>query len=118
MNIDFERQAVRGEPIPRQLDIVDSCLYMALVYLYKAYRAGLMGRDEAKREKDTLLYNYATDKSKIEFLNRNCLGLSKRIDCASEEYRKSPSIETANRLYAAFYNLPDDWEPIDNTTKL
>ena len=118
MNIDFERQAMRGEPIPRQLDIVDSCLYMALVYLYKAYRAGLMGRAEAKREKDTLLYNYATDKSKIEFLNRNCLGLSKRIAYASEEYRKSPSIETANRLYAAFYNLPDDWEPIDNTTKM
>ena len=118
MNIEFEKQAMHGEPLPQGLDIVDSCLYVALEYLYKAYRAGIMTREEAKREKEILVYNYTTNKSDIEFLNRNCLRLRERIFNASEEYRLSPSLENANKLYAAFYNLPEDWKPLDSDIKL
>lgn len=113
MTAELEKKAMIGEPLPKCLDIADSCLYVALEYLYKAYRAGIMTRDEAKSEKESLLYNYATDKSKLEFLSRDCLNLSERISHASEEYIRNPSIETANKLYAAFYNLPDDWAPLD-----
>lgn len=118
MNVDFEKKAMNGEPLPKCLDIADSCLYIAFEYLYKAYRAGIMTKDEAKREKESLLYNYATDKGKLDFLSRDCLSLSARISNASEEYVRNPSIETANKLYAAFYNLPDDWATLDKGEKM
>lgn len=79
---------MHGEPLPKWLDIADSCLYIALEYLYKAYRAGIMTKEEAKEEKETLLYNYTTDKSKLEFLSRDSLNLSERISDASKEYIK------------------------------
>jgi hypothetical protein len=73
------------------------------------YRKGLISRKDASEEKKRIVYNWTTDKSKIEFLNRDSDALKNKIGIASDEYKKNPCIETADRLYAAFYNLPDDW---------
>ena len=105
----FERQAMHGEPLPQGLDIVDSCLYVALKNLYAMYRNKMISRKDATEEKQRLVYNWTTDKSKIEFLNRDSEALRGKIGTASEEYKNNPCIETADRLYAAFYNLPNDW---------
>ena len=107
--IPFERDAMDGKPVPKQLDIADSCLYIALKNLYAMYHNRLISRDDAKEEKQRLVYNWTTDKSKIEFLDRDSDALKGRINDASENYKKNPSIENADKLYAAFYNLPDDW---------
>lgn len=109
MEFPFERDAMKGEPLPPKLDIADSCLYIALKYLYAMYRKGLIDRKRATEEKQRLVYNWTTDKSKIEFLNRDSDALKSKIGTASDEYKKNPCIETADLLYAAFYNLPDDW---------
>ena len=100
---------MKGEPLPSKLDIADSCLYMALEYLYAMHKKGLISRKDASEEKKRIVYNWTTDKSKIEFLNRDSDALKSKIGTASDEYKKNPCIETADRLYAAFYNLPDDW---------
>ena len=105
----FERQAMHGEPLPQGLDIADSCLYVALKNLYAMYRNKMITRKDATEEKQRLIYNWTTDKSKLEFLSREVLTLSKRISNAKEEYKNNPCIETADKLYAAFCNLPDDW---------
>lgn len=105
----FERQAMQGEPLPKGLDIADTCLYVALKNLYAMYREKLISRKDATEEKRRLIYNWTTDKAKIEFLNRDSESLKNKIDVASEEYKNNPCIETADKLYAAFYNLPDDW---------
>ena len=110
----FERQAMRGEPLPQELDIADSCLYISLKNLYAMYRTKLISREDATEEKRRLIYNSTTDKSKIEFLNRDSDALKCRINDASENYKKNPSIENADKLYAAFYNLPDDWRTNEN----
>ena len=110
----FERQAMRGEPLPQELDIADSCLYISLKNLYAMYRNKLISREDATEEKRRLIYNSTTDKSKIEFLNRASDALKCRINDASENYKKNPSIENADKLYAAFYNLPDDWRTNEN----
>lgn len=109
MEISFEREAMRGQPLPKGLDIADSCLYVALKYLYAMYKKGLITRTDAATEKQRLVYNWTTDKSKLEFLSREVLTLSKRISNAKEEYKNNPCIETADKLYAAFCNLPEDW---------
>lgn len=109
MEFPFERDAMKGEPLPPKLDIADSCFYMALKYLYAMYRKGLIDRKRATKEKQKLIYNWTTDKSKIEVLNRENEALREKIGDASDAYRNNPSIETADALYAALYNLPNDW---------
>ena len=111
---DFERDAMQGKPLPKGLDIDDSCLYIALKNLYAMYRNKLISRKDATEEKRRLIYNWTTDKSKIEFLNRESDGLRDKIGAASDEYKNNPCIETADKLYAAFYNLPDDWRNLKN----
>ena len=66
----FEREAMQGQPLPKMLDIFDSCLYVALKNLYAMYRNKLISRKDATEEKKRLIYNWTTDKSKIECLNR------------------------------------------------
>ena len=105
----FEREAMQGNPLPQGLDIADSCLYVALKNLYAMYRNKLISRKDATEEKRRLVYNWTTDKAKIEFLNRESETLRDKIGSASEEYKNNPCVETADKLYAAFYNLPDDW---------
>ena len=105
----FEREAMQGKPLPQGLDIADSCLYVALKNLYAMYQNKLISRKDATEEKRRLVYNWTTDKAKLDFLNRDSETLRDRIGAASEEYKNNPCIETAEKLYAAFYNLPDDW---------
>ena len=109
MELNFERQAMKGEPIPKGLDIADSCLYIALKNLYAMYRNKLISREDAKEEKRRLIYNWETDKSKIEYLNRDSDILKAKIGAASEDYKNNPCVETADKLYAALYNIPVDW---------
>ena len=105
----FEREAMQGNPLPQGLDIADSCLYVALKNLYAMYQNKLISRKDATEEKRRLVYNWTTDKAKIEFLNRDSESLKNKIAAASEDYKNNPCVETADKLYAAFYNLPDDW---------
>lgn len=109
MEFDFERQSMQGQPLSKGLDIADSCLYIALKNLYAMYRNKLISRKDAKEEKQRLIYNWKSDKSKIEFLNRDSEVLKDKIGAASENYKNNPSIENADKLYAAIYNLNDDW---------
>ena len=109
MELAFERQAMQGQPLPKGLDIADSCLYIALKNLYAMYRSKLISRKDATEEKRRLVYNWTTDKSKIEVLNRDNEALREKIGVASDAYRENPSIETADALYAALYNLPNNW---------
>ncbi len=109
MEFDFEREAMQGKPIPKGLDIADSCIYVALKNLYAMYRNKLISRKDAAEEKQRLIYNWKTDKSKIDFLNRDSEALREKIGAASENYKNNPCTENADKLYAAFYNLSEDW---------
>lgn len=109
MQVEFEKDAMHGNPLPKGLDIADSCLYVALKNLYAMYRLGVISRKDASEEKKRLLKNWETDKSKIEFLNREADALRDKIGTASEDYKSNPCIETADKLYASLYNLPNDY---------
>lgn len=109
MEFSFEKEAMNGQPLPKGLDIADSCLYVALKNLYAMYRNKMISRKDATEEKRRLIYNWETDKSKIEFLNRDSDILKAKIGAASEDYKNNPCVETADKLYAALYNIPVDW---------
>ena len=112
MEFQFERDAMKGDPLPQKLDIADSCLYVALKSLYAMYRAGLINRKDAAEEKRKLIYNWTTDKSKLDFLNRDSDALRDKIGVASAEYAENPTIYNADKLYAAIYNLPENWREL------
>lgn len=109
MEFPFERQAMQGKPLPLSLDVADSCLYMALKNLYAMYYNNLIDRKSATEEKQRLIYNWTLDKSRVDFLSRNALDLNERIRNASRKYKENPCVETADLLYAAFYNLSENW---------
>lgn len=114
MNVEFEKDAMHGKLLPKGLDIADSCLYVALKNLYAMYRNKLISRKDATEEKKRLIYNWETEKSKIEFLNRDSEALKIKIGAASENYKNNPCEETADKLYAAFYNVPENWRGVKN----
>lgn len=109
MVFPFEMDAMEGKPLVYGLDIADSCLYLGLKYIYAMYRKGVMTRKEASAEKDVLARNWTKDKSTLEFLNRDSVALKCKIGDAAEKYRKNPTSENADKLYAALYNLPVNW---------
>src|SRR5574344_2585199 len=113
MEFAFEKDAMNGQPLPKGLDIADSCLYVALKNLYARYQNKLISRKDATEEKRRLIYNWTTDKAKIEFLNRESETLRDKIGAASEDYKNNPCIENAEKLYGAFYNLPNNWRELD-----
>lgn len=114
MEFPFEKAAMENKPLPKGLDVADSCTYIALKYLYMMYRKGLISRKDATEEKKSIIYNWSMNKSEVEFLERECFRASSRIRLASEEYVKSRTLETADKLYAAFYNLSEDWRKEGN----
>ena len=109
MEFPFEKMAMNEEPMPRGLDVADACLYMGLRYLYAMYKRKLIDRGRATEEKKRLVFNWAEGKKKLEFLDRESKVLRDRIELASKEYSENPTIQNADLLYAAFYNLPKDW---------
>lgn len=109
MEFPYEKRAMENKPLPKGLDIADSCTYIALKYLYMMYHKGLISRKDATEEKKSIIYNWSMNKSEVEFLERECFKASGRIRTASEEYVKNPTINNADKLYAAFYNISEDW---------
>ena len=110
----FERAAMNDEDMPRGLDIADACFYTALRIIYKAYHNGIIDRKTGTELKNQLTRSYVSDKSKAEFLNRSALAMNDRIKKASEAYKSNRTLENADELYAAFYNLPYDWRSLKN----
>lgn len=85
-------------------------LIMAQKFFLKArllYQSGVSPTQGA-REMTELERTYESD-MKSEKRLFEISQLWKRIEPAAREYANGPSIETADRFYAAVYNLPDDW---------
>lgn len=101
----FERAAMNNEDMPSGLDIADACFYTALRIIYKAHHDGVIDRKTGTELKKQLARAYVSDKSEVEFLERSALALSERIKKASEAYKANRTLENADELYNAFYNL-------------
>lgn len=105
----YEREAAEGRSTPDGLPASDTAAYMALRALYMQYSAGLIDREAARAEKAEIAKAYAALRSREEFLMRESDALRGRIGAASEAYRREPTRENADRLYAAFWGLPEGW---------
>lgn len=109
MELPFERDAANDRPMPRGLTQAQQKAYVTLRELHRRFRSGAMDKAEATMEKRLIVEAYTMERSKEEVLDRSVLELRERIAVASKAYREHRTVENADALYAAFYNLPEDW---------
>ena len=79
-------------------------MFLCLRQLYGQKRAGLIERNRAVLEKSKLLEEYRVAKFRYGLWEQGA-ALWKRIEAASSEYRRSPSVEAADKLLEAIYGV-------------
>lgn len=104
MELPFERQAMKDEPIPKGLSSADTKAYISLVQVYKMFGLKMIGKTQAKQMKESVVAAWTTEKSKETFLEDRVSTLSGRIQSATETYLANKTIENADELVRAFYN--------------
>ena len=97
MKYSWEQQAKRNEPMPEGLPIADQAAYQALAALAARYKIGVVGAEQAKKERIEIdrAYGY---RSTGDRLNEWTVGLRKRIESAHDKFRKEPTVENAMYL--------------------
>lgn len=99
---ELEDLAYQRRPMPDLKSQAQVLLFQGFrsLYLYAAM-AG-MSREQGQTEKAQILEAYRINKF-LEDLQERTNQMWKRIELAASEYRKSPSIEAADKLLDAIY---------------
>ena len=96
----LEDMAIRQEPIPEMKSQAKILLYESFRNLYWY---GLT-QEQGRQEKQRILDGYRMNKF-LEELNESTSAMWQRIEAASTAYRKAPSVESADALLEAIYNV-------------
>lgn len=100
MELPYERQAMRGEPMPSGLNISDQSMYQGLVRLYERFLDGKITRDQAGVEKREMVR--ALEKAKqSESLSLHSANFFKTVEWYAADYQKNRTLEAADRLVDA-----------------
>lgn len=100
----LEDMAIRQEPIPEMKSQAKILLYESFRNLYWYARQYGLTQEQGRQEKQRILDGYRMNKF-LEELNESTSAMWQRIEAASTAYRKSPSVETADALLEAIYNV-------------
>ena len=106
--LSFERAAMKGEELPAGLKLTEQKAFYCLRLLYSDYHAEKITREQAAAEKQKIIFQMQ-EEIKTDEMNIRISQLWKRIETAAGQYADNPSIEAAERFYAAVYGLPNDW---------
>ena len=102
--LEFERAAMKNDPMPDGLCLVDQCMFQALANLYARYRLGIISREQARAEKGRMLYEYAKRKeqsraeSALAAWRANIL---KATEQARTQYRRERTRQAGDALCSA-----------------
>lgn len=99
LELPYEKIAMAGGEMPKGLEYPDQILFLELRILYDSYHNKLIDRDAATREKIELLRTYEAHKI-VENMGKEWVDQIKRTELARAEYRKSKTIENADKLLA------------------
>lgn len=105
MDIDeLEDLAYRGAPVPELQSLAQLLLFQCLRELYRFAETAKITKEQGRREKQQILDAYRINIF-LEELHESTQQLWKRIEIAATEYRKKPSIEAADKLLEAIYQV-------------
>lgn len=99
LELPYEKIAMAGGEMPKGLEYPDQILFLELRLLYDSYKRKLIDRETATQEKAELLRTYEAYKI-VEKLGNEWVDQIKRTELARAEYRKSKTIENADKLLA------------------
>ena len=99
LELPYEKIAMAGGEMPEGLEYPDQILFLGLRILYDSYRRKMIDRDTATREKVELLRTYEAHKI-VDRMGKEWVDQIKRTELARAEYRKSKTIENADKLLA------------------
>lgn len=108
MDVEIEKKAMRGEPMPKDLCVSEQLAFLSLRNLYERYRLKRISSEDAKVEKQ-IIYNTLRSNLVHEDLLQYTREMWMRIETAGTKYAKEPTIENADEFYSAVYKLPKDW---------
>lgn len=99
---ELEDLAYQRMPMPELKSQAKILLFQEFRNLYQQAATVGMSREQGRLEKAKILEAYRLNKFREE-MQEGANQLWKRIETASAEYRKYPSVETADRLLEAIY---------------
>lgn len=101
---ELEDLAYNGAAMPDLKSQSQVLLFQSFRDLYDFARRSGMSPEQGKREKAQILSAYKINKF-LEDLQEETNQMWKNIDIAASNYRKSPSIELADKLLEAIYEV-------------
>jgi hypothetical protein len=99
LELPYEKIAMSGGDMPKDLEYPDQILFLELRLLYDSYKRKLIDRDRATQEKVELLRTYEAHKI-VDKMGKEWVDQIKRTELARAEYRKDKTIENADKLLA------------------
>ena len=97
MIYSWEKDAKANKPMPKGLRLSEQKAYMALSLLAARYKAGLVGVEQAQKERKEIDRAFASDCG-ADAANDWVVGLRKNIELAHAKYRKERTLEAADLL--------------------
>jgi len=107
--LQYERAAMRGDPMPDGLSAPDQWMYRCLVLLYDSAKRGIIDRETGRADKGRLAYQRDLLERKFrigEDLVTHSAQMFKAVESAANAYVKERTLENADRLYEAIYSVP------------
>ena len=108
MVFPYEQKAMRGEPMPDDLDWLDQRMYVLLRSLYADVNRGVITKETGIREKKKLVASYNTDRDNDQFFQKwvnHIVELWRSVECAANCYQRDKTIKNADSLVNAVYSL-------------
>lgn len=99
LELPYEKIAMSGGDMPKDLEYPDQILFLELRLLYDSYKRKLIDRDTATQEKVELLRTYEAHKI-VDRMGKEWVDQIRRTELARAEYRKEKTIENADKLLA------------------
>ena len=106
MEFPFEREAMRGDPMPDGLRLYEQSAYQALRHLYAMYHRKAISREDAAREKNQIRFQYDRAKADFETNRKNNLAhakMWKEIEGAANRFGRERTLENAEAFVRAVY---------------
>lgn len=97
LELPYEKIAMAGGEMPKDLEYPDQILFLGLRILYGSYRRNLIDRDVATQEKVELLRTYEAHNI-VDRMGKEWVEIIQLTELARAEYRKNPCHENAMKL--------------------
>lgn len=97
----LEKLAMKGEPMPEGLSLVDQMFFQGMAYLYARFHLKVIDRNTGSREKGLLIYEHDKEARSAAFSSDLAAHRSEVIratETALCRYRKERTLEAADVL--------------------